>query len=109
MTTSPKIGRSGLMDRSVLVPASDDLRRREGFVVTLPEQYALFDHIREAAGLRLADVVADLLPRVADELQSLPEQAQPLQSEMALAEAALCRAISASSTALGSGFTAQSP
>lgn len=58
-------------------------------MVPVPERYELFDQIRELAGSRLAEAVGKLLPRIADELTRHPGGAVSLQSEIALAEAAL--------------------
>ena len=88
MAYSPKIRLSSLTERSERHGAFEHVIRPEGVMVPVPERYALFDHIREVAGLRLGDVVGNLLPRIADELISGPTTARPLQVEAALSEAA---------------------
>ena len=88
MAYSPKIRLSSLTERSERQGAFEHVIRPEGVMVPAPERYALFDHIREVAGLRLSDVVGSLLPRIADELIRQPASAQTLQAEAALSEAA---------------------
>ena len=88
MAYSPKIRLSSLTERSECQGAFEHVIRPEGVMVPAPERYALFDHIREVAGLRLSDVVGSLLPRIADDLIRQPASAQTLQAEAALSEAA---------------------
>ncbi|MGE0801682.1 MAG: DUF1631 family protein [Lautropia sp.] len=53
----------------------------------VPEQFALFDRLRKSAGLRLSHAVADMLPKIADELRVPVQVALDLATERALAEA----------------------
>ena len=89
MSHSPKILLSSLAERSKRHGAFERVIRPEGVMVPVPERYELFDHIREAAGRRLSNVVGTLLPRLADELTRHPGGAVSLQVEGALAQAAL--------------------